>query len=313
MARKLRFIPEGGAVVEVTCRTLQGRFLLKPTEELGPIIIGVLAQAQKLYPVEIHAFVFLSNHYHLLLSVNNALQLARFMNYLNSNLAREAGRLFKWREKFWGRRYQAIVVSEEEAAQIDRLRYILSHGCKEGLVLRPQDWPGAQCVKALVEGRPLRGLWFDRTREYEAKTRGEAFHRLEHSTTETIHLEPIPCWRHLSKTGFRGRIRELVSQIETETANRHTREGTQPLGTKAILARDPHHRPLELKKSRAPAFHAATKAARRELVEAYGWFLEAYRLAAESMRRGDFHASFPEGSFPPQRPFVRWSAELAPG
>jgi len=88
---------------------MQGRFLLKPTEELRSIIIGVLAKAQKLYPVDLHSFVFLSNHYHLLLSVDNALQLARFMNYLNSNLAREAGRLFKWREKFWGRRYQAIV------------------------------------------------------------------------------------------------------------------------------------------------------------------------------------------------------------
>ena len=90
MARRLRFIPEGGALVEVTCRTVQGRFLLKPTNELRSIVIGVLARAQKLYPVELHAFVFLSNHYHLLLSVDNALRLARFMNYLNSNLAREA-------------------------------------------------------------------------------------------------------------------------------------------------------------------------------------------------------------------------------
>ena len=93
MARRLRFIPEGGALVEVTCRTVQGRFLLKPTEELKAIVIGVMARAQELYPVEIHAFVFPSNHYHLLLSVEDALQLARFMNYLNSNLAREAGRL----------------------------------------------------------------------------------------------------------------------------------------------------------------------------------------------------------------------------
>ena len=109
MSKRLRFIPEGGALVEVTCRTIQGRFLLKPSEELRPIVIGVLARAQKLYPIQLHAFVFLSNHYHLLLSAQNAHQLVRFMNYLNSNLAREAGRVHGWREKFWGRRYQAIV------------------------------------------------------------------------------------------------------------------------------------------------------------------------------------------------------------
>ena len=89
MARRLRFIPEGGALVEVTCRTIQGRFLLKPTAELKPLILGVLGRAQRLYPLEIHAFVFLSNHYHLLLNVETALQLAQFMNYFNSNLARE--------------------------------------------------------------------------------------------------------------------------------------------------------------------------------------------------------------------------------
>src|SRR5210317_776399 len=99
MARRLRFIPEGGALVEVTCRTIQGRFLLKPTVELESLVVGVLARAQRLYPVELHAYVFLSNHYHLLLSVESALDLAHFMNYLNSNLAREAGRLNGWKEK----------------------------------------------------------------------------------------------------------------------------------------------------------------------------------------------------------------------
>src|SRR5687768_17900448 len=45
-----------------------------------------------------------------------------------------------WKEKIFSRRYQAILVSEEEAAQVDRLSYLLSHGAKENLVARPQDW-----------------------------------------------------------------------------------------------------------------------------------------------------------------------------
>jgi hypothetical protein len=49
--------------VEVTCRTIQGRFLLKPSDELREIVIGTLSRAQRLYPVDIHAFVFMSNHY----------------------------------------------------------------------------------------------------------------------------------------------------------------------------------------------------------------------------------------------------------
>ena len=313
MARRLRYIPEGGALVEVTCRTMQGRFLLKPSDELNSIIIGVLARAQRLCPVELHAFVFLSNHYHLLLSVDNAPELARFMNFLNSNLAREAGRLHGWGEKFWGRRYQAIVISQEEAAQIDRLRYLLSHGCKEGLVARPREWPGAHCVEALLEGLPLRGLWFDRTQEYAARARREEFDRFAYASPETIRLEPLPCWQHLPEERPRSRIAELIFQIETETAHRHAEHETRPLGVGAVLAQDPHHRPLKSKKALAPAFHAASKAARRELVEAYRWFVGAYREAAEKLRQGDFKVGFPAGSFPPRLPVVVRIPDLAPG
>lgn len=313
MSRRLRFIPEGGALVEVTCRTVQGRFLLKPTRELRSVVIGVLARAQRLYSVELHAFVFLSNHYHLLLTVENAQQLARFMNYVNSNLAREAGRLHGWQEKFWGRRYSGVVISEEESAQMDRLRYLLSHGCKEGLVARPQEWPGAHSVEALVEGKPVQGLWFDRTREYGARTRREKYDRFEYATKETIRLEPLPCWHHLSDKGYRDQVGELIRQIEVETASRHVQDGTRPLGVKAILAQDSHDRPRKMKKGSAPLFHAATRAVRRELVEAYKWFVGAYREAAEKLSEGDLRVSFPAGSFPPRLPFVGSDLGWAPG
>jgi REP element-mobilizing transposase RayT len=285
-------------LVEVTCRTIQGRFLLRPSRLLNSIIVGVLGRAQRLYRVEVHAFVFLSNHYHLLVSVEDALQLARFMNYLNSNLAREAGRLHRWREKFWGRRYQAIVVSNEDAAQIGRLRYILSHGCKEGLVARPNEWPGAHCVDAMLADAPLTGRWFDRTREYSARIRGEDAHRLRFSTREDVHLTPLPCWRHLSKGTYRRRVAALLRDIESESASRHSREGTLPLGQEALLAQDPHSRPPKIKRAVAPAFHAASEAVRNELRVAYSWFHSAYREASRSLRRGARHQSSQRAAFP---------------
>lgn len=277
------------------------------------MVLGVLGRSVRLYPVRLHAFVFLSNHYHLLVSVDDSYQLARFMNYLNSNLAREAGRLHGWQEKFWGRRYQAIVISEEEIAQVSRLRYLLSHGCKEGLVARPRDWLGANSVNALVEGQPLEGIWINRSRKCAARARGEQLNHLDFVTRETIKLDALPCWQHLEENAYRHAISEVCQEIEKETADRHSREGIQPLGSKAILAQQPHDRPEKLKRSSAPAFHAATKAARRELVEAYGWFLEAFRAATESMRRGVSDVRFPQGSFPSRLPYVYWEAELSPG
>ena len=72
MSRHLRFIPDSGALVEVTCRTIQGRLLLCPSQQFNDTILGVLGRAQREYPVEIVAYVFASNHYHLLLRVDHA-------------------------------------------------------------------------------------------------------------------------------------------------------------------------------------------------------------------------------------------------
>lgn len=313
MGRRLRFIPEGGSLVEVTCRTLQGRFLLRPSPELRSLVLGVLARSQELYPVEIHAFVFLSNHYHLLLSVTDAHLLASFMTYLNSNLAREAGRLHDWEGRFWGRRYQAIVVSAEETAQVGRLRYILSQGCKEGLVSRPVDWPGAHSVWAILGSRSVSGLWFDRSREYAARERGERFDRLRYATRLRVRLTSLPCWFRLSRRGYSARIRELLREIEKETEARHADQGGRPIGVLEVMKLDPHARPERVKRSVAPVVHAATKAIRQELEEGYRWFVGAYREAAERLRQGETSTRFPKGSFPPRLPFVGWTQELKPG
>ena len=64
-----------------------------------------------------------------------------------------------------------------------------------------------------------------------------------------------------------------------------------------------------MKRAPAPGFHCATRQTRRELLEAYGWFHAAYREAAEKLRLGDLTATFPEGSFPPPRPFVGLALE----
>ncbi len=127
MSRKLRYFPPD-SLVEITTRTLQSRYLLPPTKHFARIVVGILARAQERAPIRIHAVGGLSSHMHILASIDDAQQLADFMEYANGNIAREAGRVVGWRGKFWGRRYAAIPVSDEEAAQVDRLRYVLSQG-----------------------------------------------------------------------------------------------------------------------------------------------------------------------------------------
>ena len=271
---------------------------------MNQIIIGTLARAKQRHKVRVCFFVCLGNHMHLLLWAENARELAKFMGYFLSKLAREVGRLTRWKEKIFGRRYTSIVASDEEEAQIARLRYQLAHGAKEDLVERPRDWPGVHCVRALLEGEPLEGLWFDRTQEYLARRRGEKFELLQYATREVLELDPLPCWEHLTADQRRARIAALVEDIESEVAVRRKRTGAKPLGAAAVLAQNPRQRPKKTKKSPAPAFHAASKAVRRELRDAYALFVAAYRTAAEKLRAGIRDVVFPRGSFPPPLPFV---------
>jgi putative transposase len=304
MSRRLRFIPEEGALVEVTCRALHSRLLFRPSRTLNEVILGALARAKSLYPVRICGFSFLSNHFHLLLEVDDAQQLARFMGHFNSKLAREVGRLTGWKQKIFERRYQAILVSSEEGAQTERLKYVLAQGCKEDLVERPREWPGVHCVQALTEGKILEGLWFDRTQEYAARRRGEDFSRLQYATQEILSLDPLPCWKDLTEEQRRRRAAALVTVIEAEAAARRKKTGVKPPGPAAILTQDPHRKPERSKRSPAPAFHAASQAMRRELRDAYAWFVAAYHEAAEKLRAGNRKACFPAGSFPPALQFV---------
>ncbi len=304
MSRPIRFIPEEGALVDITCRTIHSRYLLRPDPALNDILLGVLGRAQRLHPVEISAFFVASNHYHLLAWVPDAERMADFMGYFQTNVAREVAKLRKWRDKIWSRRYEAIVISDEPAAQVDRLRYVLANGVKEGLVARVEDWPGISLAKSVLSGEPVRGTWFNRTAEHRARLRREDFEPRRYATEEIVELSQLPCWRHLSPEMYRELVAGLVKEIDADAPAERKRTGREPLGAQTVLRQHPHTCPNKTQKSPAPRFHAASKAAREGLRKAYGLFLAAFRKAAERLKAGDRMARFPNGCFPPGLPFV---------
>ena len=299
MARPLRYLPPDCPLVEVTCRTIQGRMLLRPSRELKRQVQGVLARAAARYEVDVCTFIYLSNHCHLLLRPASAVELAAFMRYLNANIAREAGRLYGWREKFWGRRYRAIPISLEPEAQIARLRYLLSQGCKEGLVARPQDWPGATSVHAQLGDGTVTGTWYDRTSEYWARKRGEQIEPGQFASSEIFGLCPLPCWDQLSSEEVRARVAEMVADISAETRQQHRQAKTRPLGVRRILRLDPHNRPRRVARSPAPRFHAATWQIRRMLEAAHRSYSDAYREAMDARQQGRSPVRFPSHGIPP--------------
>jgi hypothetical protein len=236
------------------------------------------------------------------------------MAFVNGNIAREAGRLHAWRERFWGRRYRAIVVADgDEAAQIARFRYLLAQGCKEGLVASPRDWPGVSSVPALLWGERLRGIWVDRTALFRARLKDPKASESTFRTSYDVALTPLPCWAHLDAAEYQRACADLVSHIEAETKQANRENGVRPMGRERVLKLDPHRVPVQSKRSPAPLVHASNRARREAFMQAYRAFVDCYRSAARLVRDGAtfWWRQFPAGSFAPPGPFC--TGAEAPG
>lgn len=302
MRREFRSVDNTSRVVEITSRTNQGRFLLRPSKKVNDLILGVLGRAQAKYDVDIYAFVFMSNHFHLLMKADTVEQMSLFVGYLKANIAIELRRVQGWDGAFWGRRFTHSGVGTTELDQRERLVYILENGCKEDLVGSPVDWPGVASAKTLVDGESqMFGTWFDRSAEDLERRCGRK--RLFPSD-ETVRLSPLPFLASQAPVARRAVIRELVRDVETRTAERHRREGSRPIGAKAVECRDPHDRATKPPSTPAPRFLASDPQEREHMRAARLRKQIAYREAAEKLKSGDNDYQFPEDCFPPGLPFI---------
>lgn len=277
-------------VYECTTRTIQGRYLLRPSTQLRQRMIGILSTAQELYPlVKLYSFAVLSNHWEFVASCVCAEEFSLYAGYVNSNFARECGRAHAWSGPFWGRRVRMIPCLDDNAT-IDRLRYCMAQGAKEGLVVSPLDWPGATAVPALVGDMTLVGERLNRAALRRARVAalrrgtGVADIREADYTSETkLQLTPLPAFRNLDEKSLRAKHVELLESIVAMAATE--RAGRPPLGADAIVLQNPHAAPLNFVPTPAPACHTSSAPLRRAFLRLRDAFSSAYRRVADAIAR----------------------------
>ena len=288
------YAPEG--IYFITCRTFQARLLMRPSSQVNELIGGVLARSVERFGVEVFAFVFLSNHFHLLVRARAGTH-ASFMQYLLSNLSKKVGRLVDWKGSFWGRRYSAEPVLDD-AALVGRMKYILSHGVKERLVDKCADWPGLSCLPFLTGIASRAYRWFNWTRRWnKRRSVGGDGALLSDSWAEThvLRLSPLPCWERLAEATRLALVRCLVQDIEAE----HATAGARPPGPASIEAQAPHAVPRSVARSPRPLAHTTVRELLLEYTQTYRAFVAAFRDASRRWRRGDFETRFPPFAFRP--------------
>lgn len=301
-----------GVVNEVTIRTLGGAFWLRPDAACKAIIEGVFGKALRLYPsIRLYAYDVQSNHLHYLFAALDLEETPLFLDYVHSNIARQINKLRKREGVFWSRR-GAVIAVVDGAAQIARLRYLLSQGPKSKLVASPKDWPGACSTPALLGDLKVRATYrsLDRLRRNAQLSQPRPEAELDEDVAFT--LTPLPVWADLAPATRRAKVAELIAEIEVEY------RADRVMGVKRLITQDPNATPTKkLKRSPMPACHSVCARIGRRFLEAYATFRDLYKQASDRLRHAkhatqlDILKQYPPGALVRSRWYIPAPANIA--
>jgi len=137
MARKL-LIRTSKAPYHITARSNNKDFFYVEIEILWQIFIEVLNQAQVLYKCEFHAFVLMTNHYHLLVSTPHD-NIDKVMEHIQRDVAKKANRKSIRINHFFGGPYKWSIIFEENYYW-NAVKYIFRNPIRAGISQTVSDY-----------------------------------------------------------------------------------------------------------------------------------------------------------------------------
>ncbi|QDK45853.1 hypothetical protein DOM22_12175 [Bdellovibrio sp. ZAP7] len=105
---------------------------------LWTIFLDCFEELKKQYTCEIHAFVLMSNHYHLIISTPKR-NLGEAMKYLHREVARKANKQSGRINHFFGARYKWSVINAE-AYYWNCIKYVFRNPVRAGICTRVDDY-----------------------------------------------------------------------------------------------------------------------------------------------------------------------------
>ncbi len=136
MPRQIR-IEFQGAWYHVMNRGISRKTIFH-TYEYYQLFFDIISKTCMVYPFEIHAYCFMSNHYHLLIRTPEA-NLGKIMRKINGDFAQKHNFLQKSDGPLFKGRYKAILVDSDEYL-LELNRYIHLNPVKANIVASPENY-----------------------------------------------------------------------------------------------------------------------------------------------------------------------------
>ena len=202
----------------------------------------------------------------------------------------------RWNAPIWGRRCDCSEILDD-AALVERLKYIAAHGVKEGLgVTQVYHW-----YNFTKRGQ------LEREARAEARRSGRPPRRVkEHEYKEPIALgnAPLPCWEGLTARERNVEVKRIVEEIVAEGRAAREAEGGRPvMDAEAVLRQDPRDRPKSNPPKRPrPLCHTRHIEERNAYRERHEIYCAAFFDASARHRRGELEAELPDIALRPVVP-----------
>ncbi len=268
---------------------------MRPSAFINRILLYCLCRAAEQFEIRLHAFCFMSNHFHLILT-DPEVELPDFMHRLNLYIAKSMNAHLRRRENFWSPRYYSYTALEDDEAVLSEIIYVLMNPAAAGLVRSGDQWPGLRSRPDDVKGRHI------------VATRAGPFFSKLSAAPDVAEFDMVrpPIYEERSDEELAKLIRRKVEEHEAEARAEMAREGREFLGKKRILALSPltqpeSFEPLGKLNPRVAAKHRWRRIAAierlTEFLRNYREALARYLVALENGLERARDVVFPAGTY----------------
>jgi putative transposase len=272
-----------GQTYLLTRRCLLRTFRLRPGPLTNRIVLYALAFAASKTGVQVHAICVMSDHLHALVS-DPLGRLPDFLREFHRSVAKALNAAQGQWESLWNTEKANALPIADDYAVVDRIAYVVTNPVKDGLVRRPEDWPGVLLWKPCDFTVQRPEVYFAEGGECPAEL------------VLRVVRPPRPAWSEREWTA------ELERAIERRVRLAHARmaeEGRAFVGRDGVLSSSFLRRAKshELKREPIPKVAATETRAKKILEFIRKSFLVAYREALREWRAKLREVVFPTGTW----------------